>query len=74
MSSVLSAPPAQQYTKGNEGHVALLNGLGEVGEVAPALMPWLLRLSHIRSILVHRPEDRHSSVKVATILAKITCS
>lgn len=47
-ATTLAAPPAQEYTKANEGHVALLNGLGEVGEVAPALMPWLLRLSHIR--------------------------
>ena len=29
--------------------MALQQGLGEVGDVAPALMPWLLRLSHIRS-------------------------
>ncbi len=48
ISSVPEAPPMQQVSKGNEGHVALLNGLGEVGDVAPALMPWLLRLAHIR--------------------------
>lgn len=46
--SALSAPPSQQLSKGGAGHIALQNGLGEVGDVAPALMPWLLRLSHIR--------------------------
>ena len=30
------------------GHADLLHGLGEVGDVAPTLMPWLLRLAHIR--------------------------
>ena len=31
-----------------EGHSALLQGLGELGDVTPGLMPGLLRLSHIR--------------------------
>lgn len=39
-----SAPPAS-----GEGHFALLQGLGNVGEVSPALMPWLLRLAHVQS-------------------------
>ena len=31
-----------------DGHDALLHGLGEVGDVAPMHMPWLLRLAHVR--------------------------
>ncbi|KAL6778245.1 hypothetical protein ACKKBG_A17460 [Auxenochlorella protothecoides x Auxenochlorella symbiontica] len=31
------------------GHTDLINGLGYVGSVPTSLMPWLLRLSHIRS-------------------------
>ena len=30
------------------GHADLLHSLGEVGDVPPTLMPWLLRLAHIR--------------------------
>lgn len=32
-----------------DGHSALLQGLGEVGDVAPTHMPWLLRLAHVKS-------------------------
>ncbi len=35
-----------------EGHDALLHGLGEVGDVAPTHMPWLLRLAHVRSAIL----------------------
>lgn len=34
--------------KQNEGHSALLQGLGEVGDVPTVHVPWLLRLAHIR--------------------------
>lgn len=34
--------------KQNEGHSALLQGLGEVGDVSTQHVPWLLRLAHIR--------------------------
>ena len=47
-SAVATPPVAPQHARAAEGHVALQQGLGEVGDVAPALMPWLLRLSHIR--------------------------
>ena len=33
-----------------KGHAALLHGLGEVGDIPPTLMPWLLRLAHIRYV------------------------
>ena len=48
-SAVAAPPAAPHHARAAEGHVALQQGLGEVGEVSPALMPWLLRLSHIRS-------------------------
>ena len=32
----------------NEGHSALLSGLGAVGDVAASHMPWLLRIAHVR--------------------------
>ena len=35
-----------------DGHDALLHGLGEVGDVAPMHMPWLLRLAHVRSAIL----------------------
>jgi hypothetical protein len=43
-------PHQHPHSKAGDGHVALSQGLGEVGDVSPALMPWLLRLSHIRYI------------------------
>lgn len=46
---VASAAAAPAKAAGSEGHTALLHGLGEVGEVAPVHMPWLLRLAHIKS-------------------------
>ena len=49
--SAVAAPPAgPHHARAAEGHVALQQGLGEVGDVSPALMPWLLRLSHIRLV------------------------
>jgi len=41
------APPSFGTKKPGLGHSALLQGLGDVGDVPPALMPWLLRLSHV---------------------------
>ena len=46
---VASAAAAPSKPAGSEGHTALLHGLGEVGEVAPVHMPWLLRLAHLKS-------------------------
>ncbi|KAI7841137.1 hypothetical protein COHA_005107 [Chlorella ohadii] len=45
--ALAAAAPAK--AGGAEGHTALLHSLGEVGEVAPVHMPWLLRLAHIKS-------------------------
>lgn len=42
------ARPSAGGAKRGEGHSALLQGLGQVGDVAPSHMPWLLRLAHIR--------------------------
>ena len=47
-AAVLEEAPAHRGGGRGEGHVALLQGLGEVGDVAAALMPWLLRLAFIR--------------------------
>lgn len=44
----LSLPTARTERSG-DGHSALLQGLGAIGDVPPALMPWLLRLAHVRS-------------------------
>jgi uncharacterized protein with von Willebrand factor type A (vWA) domain len=48
-ASVQEAPaaPTSSTKKGGSGHSALLQGLGDVGDVPPSLMPWLLRLSHV---------------------------
>lgn len=48
--AALEAParPAAGGTKRGEGHSALLQGLGQVGDVSASHMPWLLRLAHIR--------------------------
>lgn len=40
--------PSSGGSKRGDGHSALLQGLGQVGDVAPSHMPWLLRLAHIR--------------------------
>ena len=40
--------PAASPSRVNQGHAALRHGLGQVGNVPPTLMPWLLRLAHIR--------------------------
>lgn len=42
-------PASHAHKKAGEGHSALLQGLGSVGDVPPALMPWLLRLAHVSS-------------------------
>lgn len=49
-SLTVEAPEATASTSGRvkQGHAALLHGLGDVGNVKPGLMPWLLRLAHIR--------------------------
>ena len=39
---------SQQQPARNEGHSALLSGLGAVGDVAASHMPWLLRIAHVR--------------------------
>ena len=44
------AAPAATSSRAKQGHAALLHGLGEVGNVKPTLMPWLLRLAHIRCV------------------------
>lgn len=44
------AAPAATSSRAKQGHAALLHGLGEVGNVKPTLMPWLLRLAHIRYV------------------------
>lgn len=42
----LEQPPAQKAAK-------LRNGLGELASIAPAHMPWLLRLAHITCAPLH---------------------
>jgi hypothetical protein len=59
--AAVAAPPQQQHARAAEGHSALLQGLGEVGDVAPTLMPWLLRLSHIRCCSVALPSHADQS-------------
>ena len=50
-AAAAAAAPAPARQAGADGHSALLHGLGEVGEVSPVHMPWLLRLAHIRSTI-----------------------
>jgi hypothetical protein len=40
--------PTQQAQQSHGGHTALLHGLGALGDVPPALMPWLLRLADVQ--------------------------
>lgn len=50
ITSAIAAPPrSESAAKSGEGHSALRQGLGNVGEVPPALVPWLLRLAHVKS-------------------------
>jgi hypothetical protein len=42
----MRASPSQAAA---EGHHALSKGLGQVGDVATAHLPWLLRLAHVKS-------------------------
>ena len=46
VSALAEAPPRAVSSGG--GHATLLHGLGAVGDVPPKLMPYLLRLSHVR--------------------------
>lgn len=41
------AVPAHAPPHAGAGHSALLHGLGDVGDVSPQHMPWLLRLAHV---------------------------
>ena len=52
-AAVAEAQPAAR----NEGHSALLSGLGAVGDVAASHMPWLLRIAHVRR--VQASEGKH---------------
>lgn len=47
-ASMTAEAPTAPNTRSTRGHADLLHGLGEVGDVPPTLMPWLLRLAHIR--------------------------
>ncbi|GBF95418.1 hypothetical protein Rsub_08380 [Raphidocelis subcapitata] len=48
-AAATAAPPAPPHAAPapGGGHSALLRGLGDTGDVPPALMPFLLRLAHI---------------------------
>lgn len=46
--AVLAPEVRRVEQKQNEGHSALLQGLGELGDVPTVHVPWLLRLAHIR--------------------------
>ena len=48
VTAAVAAPDKPASAKRAEGHSALLQGLGRLGDVAPSHMPWLLRLAHIR--------------------------
>lgn len=42
------APPAPFPVAATDGHTQMLHGLGAVGDVPAKLMPFLLRLAHVR--------------------------
>ncbi|KAF5826843.1 hypothetical protein DUNSADRAFT_1887 [Dunaliella salina] len=48
-AAVLDAPTKAGPPASKGGHTALLHGLGDIGDVAPSHLPWLLRLAHIQS-------------------------
>ena len=60
VSSAIAAPPDHRPVQAAEGHSALLQGLGELGDVTPGLMPGLLRLSHIRYVACDIPAVRQA--------------
>ena len=41
------------------GHYAMVQGLGQIGEVNTNHLPWLIRLAHIRSLLSLAKDDSH---------------
>lgn len=47
VAAAVFAPAAISHASG--GHTALLHGLGNIGDVEPAHMPFLLRLAHTRA-------------------------
>jgi hypothetical protein len=50
-AATLEAPTTTvgpRVSRPDDGHLALLQGLGEVGEIPPRHMPFLLRLAHMR--------------------------
>ena len=49
LQAVAAPPGLKAELRHAEGHSALLQGLGEVGDVPTVHVPWLLRLAHIRS-------------------------
>ena len=55
VSNAIAAPPDHRPVQSADGHSALLQGLGELGDVTPGLMPGLLRLSHIRYVACMLP-------------------
>ena len=69
VSSAVVAPPDHRHMHTADGHSALLQGLGELGDVTPGLMPGLLRLSHIRyrklTSLVQRPQGPFDTQSVS---------
>ena len=48
MGTATLSPTHRSKPDHGEGHTALLQGLGAVGDVAPSHMPWLLRLAYLR--------------------------
>ena len=47
-SSSSSSSSSSAASSSGGGHAALLHGLGAVGDVPPKLMPFLLRLAHVK--------------------------
>ena len=47
-SSSSSSSISSTASSSGGGHAALLHGLGAVGDVPPKLMPFLLRLAHVK--------------------------
>ena len=46
--AAIAAPPKPQTKVAKDGHSQMLHGLGAVGDVPAKLMPFLLRLAHVR--------------------------
>ena len=70
VAAAVTAPAKPGAVRRVEGHSALLQGLGRLGDVAPSHMPWLLRLAHIR----HAVAGHQLHIRTCPASLRLNCS